>query len=73
MTDTPQHAESTVNFLIDQGVDCVKVYNNITEPVLETIHTAHKRGIPVIGHVPRTLTMTRAVEIWVWTVSNIFA
>ncbi len=64
MTDTPQRAESTVNFLVDQGVDCIKVYNNITEPVLETIvRTAHKRGIPVIGHVPRAMTMTRAVEL----------
>lgn len=64
MVDTPERAESTVNFLIDQGVDCVKVYNNISEPVLRVIiDTAHKRGISVIGHVPRSITMTRAVEL----------
>lgn len=64
IVDTQEQAESAVNFLIDQGVDSVKVYNSITEPVLEAIvRTAHRRGIPVIGHVPRSMTMTRAVEL----------
>lgn len=64
LVDTPERAESAVNFLIDQGVDYVKVYNNITEPVLKAIiRTAHQREIPVVGHVPRSITMTRAVEL----------
>jgi len=64
LADSPERAASAVNFLIDQGVDFVKVYNNISEPVLKVIiHTAHQRGIPVIGHVPRSITMTRAVEL----------
>jgi imidazolonepropionase-like amidohydrolase len=64
MADTPERAESAVNFLIDQGVDVIKVYNSITEPALVAIvRTAHGRGIPVTGHVPRSLTMTRAVEL----------
>ncbi len=64
IADTPERAESAVNFLIDQGVDSVKIYNSITEPVLTAIvRTAHRRGIPVIGHVPRSMTMTRAVEL----------
>src|SRR5262245_41920396 len=37
MVDTPQRAESTARFLIDQGVDFLKVYNNITEPALVAI------------------------------------
>ena len=62
--DTPQRAVSAVNFLIDQGVDFIKVYNNITEPVLEAIlKTAAARNTIVTGHVPRTLTMTHAVEM----------
>jgi imidazolonepropionase-like amidohydrolase len=62
--DTPQRAVSSVNFLIDQGVDCIKVYNNITEPVLEAIlKTAAARNTIVIGHVPRIMTMTHAVEM----------
>ena len=64
IADTQERAESAVNFLIDQGVDSVKVYNSITEPALVAIvRTAHSRGIPVIGHVPRSMTMTRAVEL----------
>jgi imidazolonepropionase-like amidohydrolase len=64
MADTEQRAESAVNFLIDQGVDSIKIYNSMTEPALVAIvRTAHKRGIPVIGHVPRSMTMTRAVEL----------
>ena len=64
IADTPQQAASAVNFLIDQGADSIKVYHNITEPVLEAvIRTAHRRNIPVTGHVPRSMTMTRAVEL----------
>jgi imidazolonepropionase-like amidohydrolase len=64
IADTPERAESSVNFLIDQGVDVIKVYNSITEPVLTAIiRTAHRRDIPVTGHVPRSITMTRAVEL----------
>ena len=63
MVDTEERAESAVNFLIDQGADSIKVYNSITEPVLAAIvRTSHARGVPVIGHVPRSMTMTRAVE-----------
>lgn len=64
MADTPERAESAVNFLIDQGVDLIKVYNSVTEPALVAIlRTAYARGIPVTGHVPRSMTMTRAVEL----------
>lgn len=64
IADTPERAESAVNFLIDQGVDVIKVYNSITEPVLVAIiRAAHRRDIPVAGHVPRSITMTRAVEL----------
>ena len=64
IADTPERAESAVNFLVDQGADLIKVYNSITEPVLEAIiRAAHRRGVPVTGHVPRSITMTRAVEL----------
>jgi imidazolonepropionase-like amidohydrolase len=64
LVDTPERAHSAVMFLADQGVNCIKVYNSIKEPELkEIIRTAHERGLPVIGHVPRTLTMTQAVEM----------
>jgi imidazolonepropionase-like amidohydrolase len=64
LVDTPERAKSAVNFLADQGVDFVKVYNNVKEPELKAIvETASQRGLPVAGHVPRSLTMTRAVEL----------
>jgi imidazolonepropionase-like amidohydrolase len=64
LVDTPERARSAVNFLADQGVDFVKVYNNVKEPELKVIvQTAKERGLPVAGHIPRTLTMTRAIEM----------
>jgi len=64
LVDTPQRARSAVNFLADQGADFVKVYNNVREPELRAIiETAKDRGLPVAGHIPRSMTMTHAVEL----------
>lgn len=63
LVDSPKQAASAVNFLIDQGVDFIKVYNNVKEAeFIEVLKTAHSRGVRVAGHVPRTLTVTHAVE-----------
>jgi imidazolonepropionase-like amidohydrolase len=51
-------------FLADQGVSCIKVYNSVKEPELrEIVRTAHTRNLPVIGHIPRTLTLIHSVEL----------
>ena len=64
LVDSPQRARSAVNFLADQGADFVKIYNNVKEPELKVIvETAKERGLPVAGHIPRSMTMTRAVEL----------
>src|SRR6516225_4608202 len=64
LVDTPQRARSAVNFLADQGVDFVKVYNNVKEPELRAIvETAKELELPVAGHIPRSMTMTRAIEV----------
>lgn len=64
LVDTPERAKSAVNFLADQGVDFVKVYNNVKEPELKAIlEAANARGLPVAGHIPRTLTMSHAIEM----------
>lgn len=64
LVDTPQRARSAVNFLADQGADFVKVYNNVKEPELRAIiETAKERGLPVAGHIPRSMTMTHAIEL----------
>jgi imidazolonepropionase-like amidohydrolase len=64
LADTPRRAESAVQFLADQGVDLIKVYNNISEPVLQTIvQSTHAAGLTVAGHVPRSITMRRAIDL----------
>lgn len=64
LVDTPERARSAVNFLADQGVDFVKVYNNVKEPELKVIiETARERRLAVAGHIPRSMTMTRAIEL----------
>jgi hypothetical protein len=64
LADSEQRAISAVNFLADQGASFIKVYNNISERVLiATVTAAHSRGLPVTGHVPRVMTMTRAIEL----------
>jgi len=64
MVDTPARAVSAVNFLADQDVDAIKVYNGIGAPVLQAIvRTARRRHVPVVGHVPKGITASRAVEI----------
>lgn len=72
LVDTPERARSTVNFLADQGVDFVKVYNNVKESELAAvIETAKARGLPVAGHIPRTLTMTHAIEMGITRLEHI--
>lgn len=62
--DTPERAASAVDFLVDQTADVVKVYNGVSATVLKAIVTAARaRGVPVVGHVPRALTVRQAVEL----------
>jgi imidazolonepropionase-like amidohydrolase len=64
LADTPGRGAAAVRHLAAQGMDCVKVYNGITEPVLAAIvAAAAEAGLPVIGHVPRSMSMRRAVEM----------
>ncbi len=64
LADTPERGRAAVAHLAAQGMDCIKVYNGITEDVLAAIiAVAGEAGLPVIGHVPRCLSMRRAVEM----------
>jgi imidazolonepropionase-like amidohydrolase len=64
IVDSATEAKSAVEFLIDQGADSMKIYNNITEPVLSQIILAAKGAdIPVGGHVPKTISLKRAIEL----------
>jgi Amidohydrolase family len=64
IVDSPQEAKGAVEFLISQGADSIKIYNNITEPVLDAIVKAAKRaGKPVGGHVPKAMSLKRSLEL----------
>ncbi len=64
MVDTPDRARGAVQFLASQGVDFIKTYNWVPEASLQVIlDTAHSLGLRVTGHVPRTITMTRAIQL----------
>jgi imidazolonepropionase-like amidohydrolase len=64
IVDSPQEAKGAVEFLISQGADSIKIYNNITEPVLDAIVKVAKRaGKPVGGHVPKAMSLRRSIEL----------
>jgi imidazolonepropionase-like amidohydrolase len=64
LVETEERARGAVHFLADQGVDFIKVYNWVPEQSLAVIlETAHGLGLRVTGHVPRSITMTRAIEL----------
>jgi imidazolonepropionase-like amidohydrolase len=72
LADTPERGIAAVRHLAAQGMDCVKIYNSITEDVLAAIiATASGEGLPVIGHVPRCMSMRRAVEMGVTGLEHI--
>jgi imidazolonepropionase-like amidohydrolase len=64
MVDTPDRARGAVEFLAGQDVDFIKVYNWVPEASLNVIlETAHRHNLRVTGHVPRMITMTRAIQL----------
>jgi hypothetical protein len=63
LVDTPERGVAAVRHLAAQGVDCVKIYNHVPPDVLVTvIAVARDLGLPVVGHVPRRMSMLKAIE-----------
>ncbi|PHR91688.1 MAG: hypothetical protein COA69_10885 [Robiginitomaculum sp.] len=53
---TAQDGVRIVRMLAAKGVDCIKVYNEISKPAFEAIRQeAALQNIPVIGHVPHAV------------------
>jgi hypothetical protein len=51
---TPDEGRRAVETLASRGYGCVKAYNGLDVATLDAVReTAHARGLPVIGHVPR--------------------
>jgi imidazolonepropionase-like amidohydrolase len=63
LVDTVERGVAAVRHLAAQGVDCVKIYNHVPPDVLAAmIAVARELGLPVIGHVPRRMSMLQAIE-----------
>jgi imidazolonepropionase-like amidohydrolase len=63
LVDTPERGVAAVRHLAAQGADCVKIYNHVPPDVLAAIiAVARELGLPVIGHVPRRLSMLQAIQ-----------
>jgi imidazolonepropionase-like amidohydrolase len=63
LVDTPERGIAAVRHLVAQGVDCVKIYNHVPPDVLTAvIAVARELGLPVIGHVPRRMSMWQAIQ-----------
>jgi imidazolonepropionase-like amidohydrolase len=63
LVDTPERGIAAVRHLAAQGADCVKIYNHVPPDVLtEVIAVARELGLPVIGHVPRRMSMLQAIQ-----------
>lgn len=61
---TPAEAERVVEDQYRAGVDFIKVYNNLTSDVLRAVvEAAHRRGLAVIGHIPRRDGRPQALQI----------
>ncbi|HWS85858.1 MAG TPA: amidohydrolase family protein [Pyrinomonadaceae bacterium] len=63
VVNTPAEARRAVEDQYRAGVDFIKVYNNLTSDVLRaTVEAAHRRGLAVVGHVPRRDGRPRALQ-----------
>jgi imidazolonepropionase-like amidohydrolase len=63
LVDTRERGVEAVRHLAAQGVDCVKIYNHVPPDVLvAVIAEARELGLPVVGHVPRRMSMLQAIE-----------
>jgi imidazolonepropionase-like amidohydrolase len=57
----PDEGRQAVATLAARGFDCVKAYNELDAPTLAAVReAAHERGLPVIGHVPRRVSLEDA-------------
>jgi len=60
---TAAEARQTVDMLKQRGADCVKVYDRLPrEAYFAIIEEARKQGLPVVGHVPLSITSVEASD-----------
>lgn len=60
---TPEEGRKAVRELKSKGVDCIKVYDNLSrEAYFAIADEAKKLGLPFVGHVPTAITTTEASD-----------
>lgn len=56
VVQTAEEANAAVDRLADEGVDCIKVYNELNaDSYLAIAAAAARHGLPIIGHVPHAV------------------
>ena len=64
VVSTPEEAVRAVEEQHAAGVDFIKTYNNLTSDVLRAlVVAAHRRGLAVVGHIPRRDGRPQALQI----------
>ncbi len=70
--DTPEDARKQVRALKDLGVPFVKVYPMLPpEAYFAALAEAKAQGLPLVGHVPRGVTATRASAAGQYTIEHL--
>ena len=60
---SPDDAAHQVDLAADAGADFVKVFSEISEPAWRAVlEAAHRRAVPVMGHVPAGVSALTAAE-----------
>jgi imidazolonepropionase-like amidohydrolase len=59
---SPEDARTAVDSLVEQHVDFIKVQSLLSpESYLAAADEAHKRGLPIVGHVPDKVRITQVI------------
>jgi imidazolonepropionase-like amidohydrolase len=59
---SPAEARAAVDSLVSQGVDFIKVQSLLSlDSYVAAADEAHKRGLPIVGHVPDKVRITQVV------------
>lgn len=61
--DTAQRAAQYAESIASQGYDYIKVYNTLSESVINVLHNqGNILGLPVIGHAPKSLSFQAGLD-----------
>lgn len=68
-----RQAREAVRLYDDLGYDFVKIYSNLDPTVLAALTSeAHRRGIPVVGHIPTAINLFRALRLGLSSMEHLY-